>query len=197
MYLLCATVREELCHANCSVLCMGVVIAVSGISDSIKIYAVFVSWLSGQALLSVVGDKNTTCIIQPAFENTAWSIMAVSFISLLAVSAVLATFFFVRRHRLRHFGSRLLSREPSGMSAREVQALPTFVFKGPGDGNGTAETCAICLEDYESGEKLRLLPCHHGMPQLLLLWLLIRNAVSLSLVWSVQSKGAIKSWLSH
>ena len=139
--------------------------AVSGSANDIEIYAVFVSWVTGQALLGAVGDKNTTCTLQPAFQNTAWSIMAVSFISLLAVSAILATFFFVRRHRLRHF--RLLAMEPSGMNAREVQALPTFIFKGSGDRGGTAETCAICLEDYESGEKLRLLPCHHGLHMLL------------------------------
>jgi hypothetical protein len=135
---------------------------VSGSSDGINIYAVFVSWLSGELLLGVVGDRDTTCTIQPAFENTAWSIMAVSFISILAVSAVLTTFFFVRHHRLRNGGTPLLSREPSGMSATEVKALPTLVFQGPGNGSGTTETCAICLEDYEIGEKLRLLPCNHG-----------------------------------
>ncbi len=141
---------------------MGLGIAVSGSSDGIDIYAVFVSWLSGEFLLGVVGDRDTTCTIQPAFENTAWSIMAVSFISLLAVSAVLTTFFFVRHHRLRNGGTPLLSREPSGMSATEVKSIPTLVFQGPGNGSGTTETCAICLEDYEIGEKLRLLPCNHG-----------------------------------
>lgn len=24
------------------------------------------------------------------------------------------------------------------------------------------ETCAICLEDYVEGEKIRILPCNHG-----------------------------------
>jgi hypothetical protein len=68
----------------------------------------------------------------------------------------------VRHHRLRNGGTPLLSREPSGMSATEVKSIPTLVFQGPGNGSGTTETCAICLEDYEIGEKLRLLPCNHG-----------------------------------
>lgn len=156
----------------------------SGSANDIEIYAVFVSWVTGQALLGAVGDKNTTCTLQPAFQNTAWSIMAVSFISLLAVSAILATFFFVRRHRLRHF--RLLAVEPAGMNAREVQALPTFVFKGCGDRGGTAETCAICLEDYESGEKLRLLPCHHGLHMPIPLYCLLFNFPVLGYIGQIQ-----------
>lgn len=140
-------------------------IAVSGNPFDIRIHAVFVSKSSGEALLQYSGDVETNCYIMPAFENTAWSVMAVSFISFLAVSSVLATFFFVRRHRLRDGGSGLLlTKEPSGMNAKEVEALPSFVFKSVGDGNGTAETCAICLEDYETGEELRLLPCRHGAP---------------------------------
>jgi len=111
--------------------------------------------------LGAVGENNT-CTLLPAVEDNAWSITVFSSITFLAVSAVLSTFFFVRRDRLRGLGSRLLSRELSRMNARDVHALPTFVFKGAGsDEAGTGETCAICLEDYESGEKLRHLPCHH------------------------------------
>ncbi|KAG6556679.1 hypothetical protein Mapa_001620 [Marchantia paleacea] len=137
-------------------------VTMSGNGAGIRVHAVFVSKSSGEAILSFADDVGTSCYIRPAFENTAWSVMAVSFISLLAVAAVLATFFFVRRHRLRHLGNRLLqNRESQGMSSTEVKALPIIIFKCIGDGNGTAETCAICLEDYEPGDKLRMLPCHH------------------------------------
>jgi E3 ubiquitin-protein ligase RNF13 len=70
-------------------------------TGEIYIPAVFVTYNSGRQLLSVIEQPGTICYISSTFENTAWSVMAVSFISLLAVSAVLATFFFVRRHRLR------------------------------------------------------------------------------------------------
>ena len=76
------------------------------------------------------------------------------------------------------------------MSAEEVDALPDIFFKGGGGGEGleeggeggggeggsgdgseeeaTAESyfenncCSICLEDFEAGETLKLLPCKHA-----------------------------------
>ena len=99
----------------------------------------------------------------PTFENSAWSIMAISFISLLAMSAVLATCFFVRRHRIRRERPRApLVREFHGMSSRLVKAMPSLVFTSVLEDNCTSRTCAICLEDYCVGEKLRILPCCHS-----------------------------------
>eukprot|EP00249_Psilotum_nudum_P012107 c23583_g1_i1 orf=301-1536(+) len=134
-------------------------ITMSGSGSGIQIPAVFVSKQAGEVLKQFNGDVTARCYMFPSFENTAWSIMAVSFLSLLAVSAVLLTFFLVRRHRLRRNGSRLLSREPVGMSPGEVRSLPVIMYSG--SANVTAETCAICLEEYAIGEKLRILPCHH------------------------------------
>eukprot|EP01018_Ginkgo_biloba_P004835 Gb_17060 [translate_table: standard] len=152
-------------------------VTMSGDSVGIFINAVLVSKETADVLLHYVNNTDTRVYILPAFENTAWSVMAVSFLSLLAVSAVLSTFFFVRRYRLQHISSRfLLTREPPGLSAREVKALPVLLFKAP-DGNRTSDACAICLEDYDVGEKLRVLPCHHDFHAVCVdKWLTTRRA---------------------
>jgi len=51
------------------------------------------------------------------------------------------------RHSLRH-----------RLSWRALRRLPQQKFK-EGD---PYEVCAICLDDYEVGDKLRILPCKHG-----------------------------------
>lgn len=140
----------------------GGLVAMAGNSAGIKIHAVFVSKVSGELLQNYAGSTNVEFWIIPSFEDSAWSIMAISFISLLAMSAVLATCFFVRRHRIRRErprGARV--REFHGMSSRLVKAMPSLIFTAVLEDNCTSRTCAICLEDYNVGEKLRILPCRH------------------------------------
>lgn len=140
----------------------GILVAMAGNSAGIKIHAVFISKASGEALKMYAGRADMELWIIPSFENSAWSIMAISFISLLAMSAVLATCFFVRRHRIRRERPRASSvREFHGMSSRLVKAMPSLIFTSVLEDNSTSRTCAICLEDYNVGEKLRVLPCRH------------------------------------
>ncbi|XP_021288422.1 receptor homology region, transmembrane domain- and RING domain-containing protein 2-like [Herrania umbratica] len=140
----------------------GILVPMAGTAAGIRIHAVFVSKASGEILRKYAGFTDMELWLIPSFENSAWSIMAISFISLLAMSAVLATCFFVRRHRIRRErpqSSRV--REFHGMSRRLVKAMPSLVFTAVLEDNCTSRTCAICLEDYTVGEKLRILPCRH------------------------------------
>ncbi|XP_047323725.1 receptor homology region, transmembrane domain- and RING domain-containing protein 2-like [Impatiens glandulifera] len=142
----------------------GDLVAMAGNSAGIKIRAMFISKVSGEILVKYAGgDRNLKVWIVPNFENSAWSIMAISFISLLAMSAVLATCFFVRRHRIRRQRPLRASqvREFHGMSSHLVKAMPSLIFTSVLDDRCTSMTCAICLEDYTVGEKLRILPCRH------------------------------------
>ncbi|KAL8482573.1 hypothetical protein ACS0TY_028031 [Phlomoides rotata] len=140
----------------------GDLVAMAGTSAGIKINAVFVSKACAETLVKYVGDTDTQLCITPSFEDSAWSIMAISFISLLAMSAVLATCFFVRRHRIRRERPQAPNlRDFHGMSSRLVKAMPTLVFTAVLDDSCTSATCAICLEDYTMGDKLRVLPCRH------------------------------------
>ncbi|KAK4747677.1 hypothetical protein SAY87_014263 [Trapa incisa] len=149
----------------------GPLVTMAGNSAGIRIHAVFVSSGSGRVLTSYAGSKAVEVWLIPSFENKAWSIMAISFISLLAMTAVLATCFFVRRHRIRPRTNPRV-REFHGMSRRLVKAMPSLIFTSVLEDNCTSRTCAICLEDYNMGEKLRILPCRHKFHALCVdLWL--------------------------
>ncbi|XP_042459442.1 receptor homology region, transmembrane domain- and RING domain-containing protein 1-like isoform X1 [Zingiber officinale] len=137
-------------------------IAVAGNSVGIHIHAVFISMASGETLRKYVGYAGLELWILPTIDSSAWSIVVISFISLLAISAVLAMCFFVRRNVIRHEQHRLPNvREFHGMSSQLVKAMPSLIFTSAVEDNCTSTTCAICLEDYCVGDKLRVLPCRH------------------------------------
>lgn len=51
--------------------------------------------------------------------------------------------------------------EDRGMNEEQVAALPTTVFKKKVTKAGEEEKCAICMTEFEDGEKVRELKCKH------------------------------------
>ncbi|XP_074273319.1 receptor homology region, transmembrane domain- and RING domain-containing protein 2-like [Silene latifolia] len=137
----------------------GILIAMAGNSAGIRIHAIFVSKATGETLKTYAGLDYELWIIPN--ESSAWSIMVISFISLLAMSAALAVYFFVKRLRVRRERPEARIREFHGMSDRLVKAMPSLIFTTVTEDYCTSSTCAICLEDYVVGDRLRVLPCRH------------------------------------
>eukprot|EP00899_Mesostigma_viride_P012086 jgi/Mesvir1/20879/Mv07957-RA.1 len=138
----------------------------------IIIPAVFVDNRAGRQLQFLLQSPGTRVWIVPTIEDTSLSALAVAFIATVCVTAVMASFFFMRRRQaeLAAAGAGARADAPVGLSAAEIKLLPTLVFKsvqrdpeaGAGEsGDSSWSVCAVCLEEYANGDKLRLLPCRH------------------------------------
>jgi hypothetical protein len=71
-------------------------------------------------------------------------------------------------HRGGRRGSRRERSQPSnfrhhvdGATVRDITRLPTWKYVPNVAHDGTARSCAVCMEDYEQDEILRTLPCLH------------------------------------
>lgn len=142
---------------------------VAGDDDGINISAIFISLESGEMLTKYAGDTNIDIIITPEYRISVWSATTIFFISLLAVCSLAGMCCFIRRRRneplelprfYRSSGGDMAQKD--GMSSHLVKAMPCVVYDPVMERNGTNATCVICLEDYVTGDKLRLLPCKHS-----------------------------------
>ncbi|KAH1113334.1 hypothetical protein J1N35_006712 [Gossypium stocksii] len=122
----------------------------------IKVLAVFVSKSAGEFLKDHAKGENGECCIYPPLNGKAWTVFAICFLSLVVIAAFLVIAFVAPRS-LSNWRRRNLVRS---VDSKMVEALPRFVF-GSASSSIAGETCAICLEDYNDGELLKVLPCQH------------------------------------
>ncbi|TYH29194.1 hypothetical protein ES288_A02G204500v1 [Gossypium darwinii] len=122
----------------------------------IKVLAVFVSKSAGEFLKDQAKGENGECCIYPPLNGKAWTVFSICFLSLVVIAAFLVIAFVAPRS-LSNWQRRSLVRS---VDSKMVEALPRFMF-GSARSGIAGETCAICLEDYNDGELLKVLPCQH------------------------------------
>ncbi|XP_042406829.1 receptor homology region, transmembrane domain- and RING domain-containing protein 1-like [Zingiber officinale] len=130
-----------------------------GDSDGIHIHAIFVSKMAGETLMKYARGEEGECCIGSSMDEAAGTILVISFVSLVFIIIVLAAFMLARNCRLLR---QRAQNSPASMKREAVELLPCLTFRTAFlSSKQTAETCAICLEDYRDGESLRVLPCQH------------------------------------
>ncbi|XP_051135065.1 receptor homology region, transmembrane domain- and RING domain-containing protein 1 isoform X2 [Andrographis paniculata] len=132
-------------------------ISMMGSSEGIWIHAVFVSNAVGEILKEQAVAKGGECCIASFLDETAWTVLVISFISVLAVITLLVMVFFSFNHRWNH----IQQPGPIVMEGEEVDVIPCIMYYSANLTGHVGETCAICLEDYKDRENLKLLPCNH------------------------------------
>ncbi|KAJ4714185.1 receptor-likey region, transmembrane domain- and RING domain-containing protein 1 [Melia azedarach] len=128
--------------------------------EGIKVHATFISKTAGEYLKEhAQGENGECCILQP-YNGGGWTVLAISFLSLIVIVAFLIIAFIAPRRWMYWQGRN--QHQPRSLDSKIVEDLPCSVFNFASSNlyHG-GETCAICLEDYRDGEKLKMLPCKH------------------------------------
>lgn len=120
----------------------------------VTIPSVFVGYDSGMKLAHRYNATHGDILIRlvEVGRNYNWSEYFIPMAIVVGCCIIFAIIFFVAKSVSSYVGRRR-----ARLSTRALRRIPTKKFK-KGD---HYDTCAICLEDYEEGEKLRVLPCDH------------------------------------
>ncbi|XP_065841048.1 E3 ubiquitin-protein ligase RNF13-like [Oscarella lobularis] len=102
-----------------------------------------------------VGTQNASVIVQLTQEDfyLSWDVYLVPFSVIVGLCIFLTVTFVIVKvvsHR-RHVRRWRFPRA-------SLKKIPTRRYK---EGTDREESCAICLEDYKNGDKIRVLPCQH------------------------------------
>ncbi|XP_066147391.1 E3 ubiquitin-protein ligase RNF13-like isoform X2 [Euwallacea fornicatus] len=121
-------------------------------STGINISSVFVSQTTGLMLRNIYADPDYFVIITAETPFNIQTHLLIPFAIVVGICFLVMVVFMV----VKYIKDRRRQRRYR-LPKSQLNKIPTCKFQ-KGD---RYETCAICLEDYIEGEKLRVLPCNH------------------------------------
>lgn len=129
-----------------------------GETDDVDLPVVFVGKRTGEILENNDFENlpNSRVYLTPQEFPPIWSyeFYMIPFAIIVGICFILMAMFMISRY-YRHY----LEQRRNRLSPSTLKKIPTKKFK---KGEDYYDVCAICLDEYKDGDRLRILPCEHA-----------------------------------
>lgn len=130
----------------------------AGDIDDVDLPVVFVGKRTGEILENNDFENlpNSRVYLTPQEVPPIWSyeFYMIPFAIIVGICFILMAMFMISRY-YRHY----LEQRRNRLSPSTLKKIPTKKFK---KGEDYYDVCAICLDEYKDGDRLRILPCEHA-----------------------------------